>query len=287
MIHSTWGDWFVRDEVEEGVPDELSLWYLGCNGFVLRSPETTLYIDPYFADGDPPNLVRMIPVPLDPVDATECDAVLATHEHIDHMHPPSYDPLVNDLDADVYATAACYDAPDYEGAMRVPSGQKRVVEPGDTFEIGDLTVHAVEANDPDAIEEVAYVVEHASGTFFHGGDSRPAPDSFESVADSFDIDVGALALGSVGNVYDADVGGGERSRWYMDENEIIEAANQLELDRLLPTHYDMWRGLSADPDVLGHHATSFTYPRVIEHAVVGDRFSVAEPGCVRAESLRE
>lgn len=287
MIHSTWGDWFVREEIEGGVPEELTLWYLGCNGFVLRSPEATVYIDPYFADGEPPNLVRMIPVPLDPADATDCDAVLATHEHIDHMHPPSYGPFVDELGADVYATGACYEEPDYDGDMRVPSEQRHVVEPGSTFDVGDLTVHVVAANDPDAIEEVAYVVEHDSGTFFHGGDSRPAPDAFGAVAESFDIDVGALALGSVGNVYDLDAGHVERSRWYMDENGIIEAANQLELDRLLPTHYDMWRGLGADPGVLGHHAASFAYPRVIEHAVVGDRFSIAEPGRVQARCLRE
>jgi L-ascorbate 6-phosphate lactonase len=287
VIHSTWGDWFVREEIEGSVPDELTLWYLGCNGFVLRSPEATVYIDPYFADGEPPTLVRMIPVPVDPADATTCDAVLATHEHIDHMHPPSYGPLVDGLGADVYATGACYEEPDYDGDMRVHGEQRHVVEPGDTFDVGDLTVHVVAANDPDAIEEVAYVVEHDSGTFFHGGDSRPAPDAFGAVADAFDIDVGALALGSVGNVYDPDAGHVERSRWYMDENGVIEAANQLELDRLLPTHYDMWRGLGADPGALSHHAASFAYPRVIEHAVVGDQFSIVEPGRVQARCLRE
>jgi len=287
VIHSTWGDWFIREEVEGAVPDELTLWYLGCNGFVLRSPEATVYVDPYFADGDPPNLVRMLPVPLDPADATECDAVLATHEHIDHMHPPSYGPLVENLGADVYATTACYEEADYDGAMRVPSERKHVVEPGQTFTVGDLTIHAVATNDPDALGEVGYVVEHDSGTFFHAGDSRPAPDAFGAVADSFDVDVGALAFGSVGTVYDPDTGAGERNRWYMDENQVIEAANQLELDRLLPTHYDMWRGLGADPNVLTHHAASFTYPRVIEHAVIGDRFSIAEPGPKRARCLRE
>ena len=287
MIHATWDDWFVREEIEGTAPDELTLWYLGCNGFVLRSPEATVYIDPYFGDGDPPNLVRMIPVPLDPADATECDAVLATHEHIDHMHPPSYGPLVEELGADVYATSAAYESPDYDGEMRVPSERKHIVEPGRTFTVGDLTIHAVAANDPDAIEEVGYVVEHDSGTFFHGGDSRPAPEAFGAVADSFDVDVGALAFGSVANTYDPETDAVERNRWYMDENQIVEAANQLELDRLFPTHYDMWRGFGADPGALGHHAASFRYPRVIEHAVVGDRFSVAEPGRVQAQALRE
>jgi L-ascorbate 6-phosphate lactonase len=286
MVHSTWDDWFVREEVEATTLDGLDVWYLGCNAFVLRSPEVTVYVDPYFGDGDPPTLVRMIPVPLDPADVTRCDAVLVTHEHIDHMHPPSYGPMAEDLGAPVYATGACYEAPDYEGDLRVPDGQRHVVSPGDAFEVGDLTIHVRAANDPDAIEEVAYVVEHETGTFLHAGDSRPAPEAFPAIAEEFDVDLGALAFGSVGNVSEPETDTVERTRWYMDENEIVEAAGQLELDRLLPTHYDMWRGVGADPTVLTHHAASFTYPRIIEHAVVGDRFTVSEPGKLQARSLR-
>jgi L-ascorbate 6-phosphate lactonase len=285
MVHSTWGDWFVRDEIESTTPEGLSLWYLGCNGFVLRSPEATVYVDPYFGDGDPPNIVRMIPVPIDPADATTCDAVLATHEHIDHMHPPSYDPLVNELGADVYGTAACYDDPHYDGDMRVPDERKHVVEAGDDLTVADLTVHVRGANDPDAIEEVSYVVEHDSGTFFHGGDTRPAPEAFPDLAAEFDIDAGALAFGSVGDIYDPETDSVERTRWYMDENQLVEAANQLELDRLVPTHYDMWRGVGADPNVLAAHAASFEYPRVIETVRVGDRLDVSRPGVVRPNAL--
>lgn len=286
MVHSTWREWFVRNEIEATDPEGLSLWYLGCNGFVLRTAETTVYVDPYFADGDPPNIVRMIPVPIDPVDATACDAVLATHEHIDHMHPPSYDPLVNDLGADVYATDACYDDPHYEGDMRVPAPRKHIVEPGDDVAIGDLTVHVRGANDPDAIAEVSYVFEHAAGTFFHGGDSRPASEAFPAIADEFDLDAGALAFGSVGNIREFAPDRVERTRWYMDENEIIEAANQLELDRLVPTHYDMWRGVGATPTVLSEHAASFAYPHVLETVRIGDRLDLSRPGVVQAQSFR-
>jgi len=87
-VHATWGDWFVSEEVEATTPEGLSVWCLGCNGFVLRTETTTVYIDPYFGDGDPLNIVRMVPVPIDPADATLCDAVLVTREHIDHVHAP-------------------------------------------------------------------------------------------------------------------------------------------------------------------------------------------------------
>jgi L-ascorbate 6-phosphate lactonase len=283
MVHSTWDDWLVG-EIEGSDPDSVAVWYLGCNGFVLRSSTTTLYVDPYFADGDPPNIVRMIPVPMDPSDATECDGVLVTHEHIDHMHPPSYGPLL-DADADLYAPGASYDSPDYGGDLRAPEESRNQVAVGDSFEIGDFTVHVRDANDDDAIEPVSYVVEHDAGTFFHGGDSKPAT-AFEEIGEAFDIDLGVLAFGSVGRIYYPEDGESRRTKWYMSENEVIEAANDLRLDRLLPSHYDMWKGMGADPTSLHDHATSHEYPRALEVARIGDRVDLDSPGIVLPSTHR-
>ena len=290
MVHSTWGDWFVREEIEAAEPEGVSIWYLGCNGFVLRSAETTIYVDPYFGDGVPPKNVRMIPVPMDPADATACDAVLVTHEHIDHMHPPSYGPLVSDLDADIYAPRAAYDDPGYHGDLRVPEARRNVVAEGDGFGVGDFSVHVRGANDPDAIEPVSYVIEHDAGTFFHGGDSKPA-EAFHDVGDEFDLDCGALAFGTTGMIAhadDADPAATDvrRTTWYMDENQVIEAANALGLPRLLPSHYDMWKGMVGDPKALADHAASFPYPRTIEPVRIGDRVDLGEPGIVTPRTLR-
>jgi len=285
MVHSTWDEWFVREEVEAAEPDGLAIWYLGCNGFILRSPKATVYIDPYFADGDPPNIVRMIPVPMDPEDATLCDAVLVSHEHIDHIHPPSYGPLLEAEDGTIHAPEASYSEPDYDGDLRAPSDQRSVIEEGDIFKMGDLTVHVRGANDPDAIEPVSFVVEHESGTFFHAGDSRPA-DEFTEIGREFDINLGAIALGSVGMIHDPDSGTSEPTRWYNDENQVIEAARDLRLKRLLPSHWDMWRGVGADPTALHEHAASYEYPRLVEAAKIGDRLDVSDPGIIQSRTLR-
>jgi L-ascorbate 6-phosphate lactonase len=281
MVHSTWSDWLVS-EIESAAVDGMSLWYLGCNGFVVRSPEATLYIDPYFGDGDPPTLLRMIPVPMDPADATECDAVLVTHEHVDHMHPPSLDPLLED-DGTAYAPEASFETYDADAPLALPDARREVVAPGDRFEIGDLTVHVRAATDPDAIEPVTYVIEGEAGTFFHGGDTKPA-DSFERLGTEFDIDVGVLAMGSEGRVAGED--GPDTVEWYMGADEVVEAANALRLDRLVPSHWDMWRGVEGDPTVLADHAASFEYPRVLEPVRIGDRVDLDAPGVVTSSSLR-
>ena len=140
---------------------------------------------------------------------------------------------------------------------------------------GEFTVSVEAANDPDATHPVAYVVEHDAGTFFHGGDTKPA-DSFPAVAERYDVDLGVLAFGTVGMVTDGETGESTRTKWYSDENQVIEAANALEIDRLLPSHWDMWKGLTADPTTLHHHAASFEYPRELEIAEIGDRVDLRD-----------
>lgn len=291
MVHSTWGEWFVRDEIEASEP-EYSVWYLGCNGYVVRTAEATVYIDPYFGDGSPPRTIRMIPVPIDPEAATLCDAVLVTHEHIDHMHPPSYGPLVAG-GADLYAPNASYDSPDYEGALRVTEERAHTVKIGDEISIGDLTVHVRGANDPDAIEPVTYVIEHDSEsrgtteTLFIAGDSRPA-DAFSEIGDEFDIDLGMVAFGSVGNIVhtEDEPTAAYPTDWYNDAAQVVEIANQLELDRLVPVHWDMWRGVGAAPTAMHDVAASRQHPRVVEIVRIGDRLNLGAAGVVPLRDIR-
>jgi L-ascorbate 6-phosphate lactonase len=270
---SDWGDW-LPTAVADADPDGVALWYLGCNGFVLKGSEgTTLLIDPYCGLGDPPRTVRMIPVPFDPADVTDVDAILATHEHSDHVHGPTQAPILAATGAAYYAPDASMAVVDREGWIddwSITAEQFVTVTEDEFFEVGEFTVHVVAVNDPDADHPVGYVIEHEAGTVFHGGDTRRA-DSFSTVADRFDIDIGIVAFGSVGRIPNAESGVPERTRWYADENAVIHTANALELDRLLPSHWDVWKGLTADPTVLHHHARSFDHPERLDVVEIGDR----------------
>jgi len=274
-IHSDWGDWLPR-AVEDADPDGLAVWYLGCNGFILKSSSgTTIFIDPYLNTGDPPRTVRMVPVPFDPTDVAEADAILATHEHSDHVDGPSQAPILEGTGANFYGPDASIDVVREEGWLDewdVEPGQLERVSEDDSVRIGDLTVHVEPANDPDADHPVSYVVEHQSGTFFHGGDARPG--DFEDVGEHYDIDVGVLAFGSAGMILDKETREPKYTQWYSDENMLVEAANELQLDTLVPSHWDMWKGLQADPTVLHNHVNSFEYPNTLDVVEIGDRFTV-------------
>jgi L-ascorbate 6-phosphate lactonase len=271
MVDSDWGDWLPR-EIAAAEPDGVRLWYLGCNGFALKASDgTTIFVDPYLGTGDPPRTVRMIPVPFEPGDVDAADAVLATHEHTDHVHGPSQAPLLAATGAAFHAPAASHDVVADEGWTDegVVDDQLHVVADGDSLEIGAFTIHVEAARDPDAAEPVGYVIEHDAGTFFHGGDARPS-EQFASVGERYDVDLAALAFGSVGTIPDKETGEPRRTKWYSDETEVVEGAAQVRADRLLPTHWDMWKGLTADPTALHEHVRSFAHPRRLEILEIGD-----------------
>ncbi|MFB6108329.1 MAG: MBL fold metallo-hydrolase [Haloplanus sp.] len=273
---SDWGDW-LPTAVAAADPETVAIWYLGCNGFVLKGSEgTTLFVDPYLGTGDPPRTVRMIPVPFDPADVAKADAMLATHEHSDHVHGPTQAPILASTGATYYAPDASMAVVEREAwtdAYGVVADQFVTVSEGESFEVGEFTIHVVAVNDPDADHPVGYVVESDAGTFFHGGDTRHAP-SFDDLSDRFDLDLGVLAFGSAGRIREKSTGEPTRTQWYADENGVVEAANALELDRLIPSHWDMWKGLTADPTVLHHHARSFDYPDRLEIVEIGDRIDL-------------
>jgi len=275
MVTSDWGEWLPA-AIESTTPDGVAIWYLGCNGFVLKGAGgTTIFIDPYLGTGDPPRTVRMIPVPFDPRDVRAADAVLATHDHVDHVHGRSQAPILAETGAEFFAPDASLAVTDAEGwtdEWDVADDQLSSVSIGDEIEVGEFTIHVADANDPDAEEPVSYVIQHEAGTFFHGGDARPG--AFESVGGRFDIDLGVLAFGSVGMVPDAIGEEPVRTRWYNDENMIVEAANELQLDALLPTHWDMWKGMTADPTALYDHVRSFPYPKRLDIVEIGDRIDL-------------
>jgi L-ascorbate 6-phosphate lactonase len=275
-IHSDWGDWLPR-AVADADPGGLALWYLGCNGFVVKAEDgTTLFVDPYLGTGDPPRTLRMLPVPFHPEDVREADAVLATHEHSDHVHGPSQGPILRETGADFvgpHASVTATQEAEWVGDYDLGAEQFQTIAPGETLEYGSITVHVEPAYDPDATEPVSYAIEHEAGTFFHGGDTKPTQE-FEVVAKRRDVDLAALAYGSAGTIPDKETREPQYTEWYMDENQLIETANTLEADRLLPTHWDMWKRLTADPTSLHYHADGFEYPRRLEVATIGDRLDV-------------
>ena len=277
MIRSDWGDWLPR-EIEDFDPETICLWYLGCNGLVVKSSDgTILYIDPYLGIGDPPRTIRMIPIPFDPGSVGTADAILATHEHTDHVHGPSQAPIMAATGARFFGPAAsvtkAVESERWSESFAIDDEAFSTVSIGDTFEVGDMSVSVEIAHDPDAVDPVSYVIQTEDVTILHAGDSKPT-DAFEQLGSKYDIDVGILAFGSEGMIPDKQSREPKPTKWYNDENDIIRAANDLRIGTLVPTHWDMWKGLTADPTAVISHSRSFEWPKSVRILEIGDRYEI-------------
>ena len=64
----------------------MKIKFLGQSGYLLKTENSEIIIDPYLSDsvnrvaGRP----RVLPIPIDPQDIN-CDAVICTHNHLDHV----------------------------------------------------------------------------------------------------------------------------------------------------------------------------------------------------------
>lgn len=276
MTESDWGRWLI-DAVESATPDGLALWYLGCNGLILKSAgDTTVYVDPYLGTGDPPRTVRMIPVPFAPSAPTSADGVVVTHEHTDHLHGPSQGPILSNTDARLVTSPGCIDLVeerDWPDEYALDPEQLGGITPGTSTTIGDIEITAYEGTDPDASADSTFVFEAAGQTIVHPGDGRPDP-TLEQIGTAHDVDLAVVAVGSAGMISDKQTGELTQKTWYNDHNDCVRAASQLRTDVLVPTHWDMWKGLTTDPGTVRTHSRSFEHPRRVEILEIGDRFDL-------------
>lgn len=73
-------------------PGIVALWFIGQAGFIIKfSSGTICYLDPWLSDlsGGP----RAYPIPLDPGLITNCDILLTSHDHADHIDVDA-DPII-------------------------------------------------------------------------------------------------------------------------------------------------------------------------------------------------
>src|SRR6478736_5824223 len=68
----------------------IALWYIGGAGYLIRAGDTTIVVDPFLGPSNPPDWMRGVPPPFTTEeidDLGKVDAMLMTHEHLDHADP--------------------------------------------------------------------------------------------------------------------------------------------------------------------------------------------------------
>jgi len=214
------------DEVEGKTIDKgILIWSLGGPSFIYRTPQTMIWIDPYFygtPDDAVPDAYRSTAIPIKPDEVRLADIIISTHDHVDHCHGGTLLPMLN------HTNAFCVAAPSSAQLMRgfgIADERIRAVAPGDALQFRDVKIEVYPAYDPNEPHAVSFVFSSGGTQFFVSGDTSDGP-ALAEIGEKHTLDLALLAFGRT---------------WYMDEEQLLTAARKLQPKTLLPFHWEFWR----------------------------------------------
>jgi L-ascorbate metabolism protein UlaG (beta-lactamase superfamily) len=220
------------------------VWRLGQSGLVVRLPSATVVIDPYLSNhceavlAAPFDHRRLTRSPLDPVELDMVDLLICSHDHLDHLDPPTVRTLGRqNPDAVVAAPRTC--VPVLRGLGWDPS-RILAFDDGDSRKVGGVRISAfaVPHDDfdegPDGHPYLGWVLDDGAVRVAHLGDARTDPRLVTALAEQpVDLlaapingrDERRAAMGFAGN---------------MSATEVVDLAVATGALLTLPMHYDMF-----------------------------------------------
>jgi len=225
------------------VPAYLYVWWLGQSGFLVKSRQGLLVIDPYLSEhltrkyaGTAKPHVRMTEAPLRGEDLVGVDLILASHKHSDHLDPGTLPGLM----AASPGARLVVPAPlvGHAESLGLPGDRIVGLEAGQTQECAGFRVLGVpsahEGLDTDEAGRhlyLGYVVESDGRRLYHSGDSM-AYDALPDWLGAERLDVMFLpingrdpARGVPGN---------------MSAAEAVDLAARCRPRFVVPHHYEMF-----------------------------------------------
>jgi len=222
-------------------PDALAIWYLGQNGFILKTTSGPLIgIDLYLTNSCsktfahlPFRLDRQLPILIEPEDL-DIDVFLTTHSHDDHADPET----LRRMDKQRTQFIGPFDSIRVYRECGVPSSQLRMIHPGETIEIDDSTsVQATFALPTDAtdLNHTGVLCRFANGlTFLSTGDTAYA----EVLASLLPAGVDVCAICINGGFHN------------LAPAEAAAIVKQIRPRVVIPCHYDMMVNNVGSPAML-------------------------------------
>lgn len=156
----------------------MELTLIGQATVLIKMSGLTLMTDPWWGQFE---FLRAVPIALAPESIGALDAMLVSHNHVDHWSAPAIG-LAKRRGARIIASQ--------KAAMRaVKSGHADTVSmrPGDEVRLGDIAVHAVPAFHPFAKDAVGFII-RGERTLYFSGDTRYTPELRDALL-AFSIDV--------------------------------------------------------------------------------------------------
>lgn len=196
---------------------------IGQSGYIVKSGKSEIIIDPYLSDSvfKASGKARMIPSPIDPK-SIKCDAVICTHNHLDHLDPDT----VTEIDENqFYVTTA-------EGVEKLKTLGRfnaKYLPVGDSIDVGDFKITAVYALH--SCEAMGVIIEAEGKRLYFSGDTLYDEKLFEIASRKPDVTFICIN-GKLGN---------------MNVDEALTTARKIGAKINVPTHYDMFASNTENP----------------------------------------
>ena len=207
----------------------MTIRFLGQSGYVLKTKNSRIVIDPYLSDsvnrvaGKP----RLLPVPINTSDIS-CDAIICTHDHLDHLDPDT----VSLIDSgQLFITTN-------GGKEKLGSLEKDhviTINNGEHVNVGDFELTAVFADH--TVEAFGLIVKAEGKTLYFSGDTLYNERLFDIAKYSPDVTFICIN-GRLGN---------------MNVEEALVTAKKIGARVNVPNHYDMFASNSEDPHLFADH----------------------------------
>ena len=171
------------------------IFWLGHDGFRIEAAKT-IYIDPYQISSGP-----------------KADLVLITHEHFDHCSPE---------DVSKIQQSGTVIVTEKDSAKKL-SGDVRVIAPGESISLDDVTVMAVPSYNtdkdfhPKTNAWLGFIVDVEGVRIYHAGDADFIPEMKD-----FEVDIALLPVSGT---------------YVMTADQAVEAALAIQPKLAIPMHY--------------------------------------------------
>jgi len=221
--------------------NELFIYFLGQSGYVLKLKKLTIYIDPYLTDYienplgmNEKNMQRSFPSPIDPKLILECDAIICTHSHVDHMDPWT----INNINSNfkLFASIGAYE----KSEIKIPQSRITFLQPKITFKLGEINIIPFSAAHYELIDEfgrpdcLSILIQWRGVNLFFWGDGIRYDGQYQLLS-KYNFDY-----------FFAPINGRDKKRekegiiGNIKENELAEFCSKLSVKHIIPNHYDMF-----------------------------------------------
>jgi L-ascorbate metabolism protein UlaG (beta-lactamase superfamily) len=232
-------------------PDRLHVWWLGQSGFLVKSGEAHLLLDPYLSDsltrkyeGTNKPHERLTGRVIAPERLDFVDIVTSSHNHTDHLDAETILPLLA-VRPNLRILVPEANLQFAAGRLGIPAERLSTIDPGKPVSVPPFTFHAVpaahEAVQTDSegrYKHIGLVVQAGGWTIYHSGDTVRYPGMVESLR-PWSIDLALLPIN--GRDPARGVPGNLTGR------EAVQLARDIEADLIVPCHFGMFAFNSVSP----------------------------------------